>query len=185
VEGSRFRVLETGVVSAARVQRLANEMIAFVCSGNTCRSPMAEALAKAYLAEKLGCTVEQLDEHGFTIVSAGLAASPGAPASENARSAVHNFGADLGDHAATRLTTQLALAADRLYVMTRDHLDMIRALWPAAATRASRLCGDRDVSDPFGGPLVEYERCAAQIADAVKSVVDEWLSAKPSAGDGR
>ena len=158
VNGSNFEVVETGVVTPGRVQRLANEMIVFVCSGNTCRSPMAEAITKRTLADRLGLEVDRLSDAGYTIVSSGVAAASGAPASDYCREVVRTFGADLDDHVAQRLTPQLAFAADRIIVMTREHQEIISRLWPSVAPRVQRLGGDNDVMDPYGGSLEDYEQ---------------------------
>ena len=77
VEGASWKVVRPGAVSADALQRQAACLIVFVCTGNTCRSPLAEALCKARLAERLGCTAADLPERGFHIFSAGLAAMTG------------------------------------------------------------------------------------------------------------
>ena len=58
-------------------------LIVFICTGNTCRSPLAEALCKKRLSDRLGCGVEELPGHGFSVVSAGLAASMGGSGQRN------------------------------------------------------------------------------------------------------
>jgi protein-tyrosine-phosphatase/tRNA A37 threonylcarbamoyladenosine synthetase subunit TsaC/SUA5/YrdC len=180
VNGSNFEVVEAGVVTPGRVQRLANEMIVFVCSGNTCRSPMSEAITKRMLADRLHVDVDRLSDAGYTIVSAGVAAASGAPASDHAREVVRTFNADLDDHVAQRLTPQLAFAADRIIVMTREHQEIISRLWPSVAPRVQRLGGDKDVVDPYGGSLEDYELSSRAIVDRVRLLVDELIAKRKS-----
>jgi protein-tyrosine-phosphatase/tRNA A37 threonylcarbamoyladenosine synthetase subunit TsaC/SUA5/YrdC len=180
IRTSDFEVVETGVVTPGRLQRLANEMIVFVCSGNTCRSPMAEALTKRMLADQLNVDVEHLSDAGFTVVSAGVAAASGAPASDHARDIVRTYGADLDDHVAQRLTPQLAFAADRLIVMTREHQEIISRLWPSVASRLQRLGGDRDVIDPYGGSRDDYQQSAEAILERVRLLVADILGKRKS-----
>jgi protein-tyrosine phosphatase len=77
VTKNRFEVLREGVVGEATIRRNAGVMVLFVCTGNTCRSPMAELLMRARLAECLKCTLEDLEERGVVVMSAGIAAAPG------------------------------------------------------------------------------------------------------------
>src|SRR5260370_30563389 len=84
VNGNTWEVLREGVVSEAELKRQAAKLIVFVCTGNTCRSPMAEGLCKKLLAERLGCALEELPERGFVVLSAGLAALMGGQAAPQA-----------------------------------------------------------------------------------------------------
>jgi protein-tyrosine phosphatase len=142
---------------------------------------MAEGLLKKYLSEALGCEPEALPERGFTIVSAGVRPISGAPASEGARAVMRTFGVDLDDHAAQAVSPQLAQAADRILVMTREHQELVAGLWPATAGRIQRLGGDRDVVDPFGGNAADYEAAAGQIAAAMRALAAELKARAVSA----
>ena len=73
-----------------------------MCTGNTCRSPLAEALAKKVLADRLGCTADELPGRGFWVLSAGVSAYGGGPASEESVTVAAEFGADLSGHRAGR-----------------------------------------------------------------------------------
>src|SRR5207253_2534389 len=77
VNGNRWRVAREGAFPAAALEQLLPCRIVFVCTGNTCRSPLAEALCKKLLAERLGCAPQELPGRGFIVHSAGLAAMMG------------------------------------------------------------------------------------------------------------
>lgn len=128
-------------------------MILFVCTGNTCRSPMAAALAAG---------------RGMTAESAGLAAYPGAPATPEAQRAAARYGADLSRHRARQIDETLAARARRIYVMTAAQAARLRALFPAQAEKIFALCPE--IPDPYGGGPEEYALCAAQLLRAVEGL---------------
>src|SRR5512140_3008678 len=105
------------------------------------------------------------------MLSAGVAVASGAPACDYAREVVREYGADLDDHVAQRLTPQLAFAADRIIVMTREHQEIISRLWPTVASRVQRLGGDRDVIDPYGGSREDYELSVRSIAERINVLI--------------
>ena len=73
LNGNSFRMVRPGVVSEETLRRLSSLMVLFVCTGNTCRSPMAESLFRVMVAERLGCQPDQVERHGVVVSSAGLA----------------------------------------------------------------------------------------------------------------
>src|SRR5207244_2128934 len=97
-------------------------LILFVCTGNTCRSPLAEVLCKKLLAEQLGCLPEELPRYGFIVLSAGLAALSGGEAAPEAIETARELGADLRGHSSRPLTSRLVAQADYLIAMTHSHL---------------------------------------------------------------
>ena len=161
-------------VSDQTVREQAVCRIVFVCTGNTCRSPMAEGLCKARLAQRLGCTVGELPERGFHVLSAGLAAMEGGPAADEAVEVARSYGADLSGHRSRPLTLDLAAQADYLIAMTRGHLVVLgescRTL--AAPPRLLSPAGD-DLADPIGCPHSVYEDCARQIWEWLGPLVEE------------
>ena len=125
-------------------------MLLFVCTGNTCRSPMAAALARRM---------------GIDAQSAGLAPWPGAPATAPAQRAAARLGADLSAHRAQAVTPALMAGAERVYAMTQAHADALRSRFPAYADRVFVL--RPQIPDPYGGDDHVYAQCAQMLIQAL------------------
>jgi protein-tyrosine phosphatase len=138
---------------------------------------MAELLMRARLAECVGCKLDDLEEHGVVVMSAGIAAAPGCPPSSEAVVVMQEKGLDLSRHEAQPLTDQLVRHADLILTMTQSHLQSIVERWPSAADRTRVLMPDRgDVSDPIGQTVGAYRHCAVQLTEGVKHHAKKLLN---------
>jgi len=180
VTAAGFRVVHAGIVSEETLRRLSSLMVLFVCTGNTCRSPMAETVFRQLCAQRFGCRADEIEEHGVVVASAGIAAWGGGKASVGAIEAMQEQGADLSAHASQPLTENLVQQADLIWTMTAAHRSNILALFPEASSRVAMLSPDRlDVIDPIGGTLETYRKCAAQIRKHLAGrldTIDDQLS---------
>lgn len=133
--------------------------ICFICTGNTCRSPMAEHILRYLLAD-----CPQIE-----ISSAGIQAYSGASASQGSLQVMaEKFGIDLSEHKAIRVDKQLLAEADYIYTMTRQHKQVLQRVYPEfmdkVATIAEAAGLERvDVIDPFGYSVEEYRETADQL----------------------
>ncbi len=175
VRGRELELLQVGVVPEVHLARLSSLMILFVCTGNTCRSPMAEMLCRQMLAEKLGCQPGELEQRGVLVASAGVAAMLGGRASPEAVTVMSQAGLNLADHESQPISATLIKHADYILAMTRSHRQAILADWPEAADRVHLLCQDRsDIPDPIGGPPELYLRCAERMRRELTPWVARW-----------
>ncbi len=169
VSGRQYDVLRVGAVPEKTLKRLAGLMILFVCTGNTCRSPMAELLCRRMLAERVGCAMADLEDRGVQVASAGMAAVAGGGPTEEAIHVLADRGLDLRSHVTQFLTEPLVRQADLIFTMTQLHRQGLVAEWPSAADRTRMLAASgADIADPIGGPIERYVRCAEQIESELR-----------------
>jgi protein-tyrosine phosphatase len=183
VNGDGWRVVAEGAVSAEALARQSACLVVFVCTGNTCRSPLAEALCKRRLAERVGCAAEELPARGYFVLSAGLAAAAGGAAAPEAVEVARAYGADLAGHRSRPLTADLAAQADYLVAMTRDHLEALAEQFPRSGVRPRLLSpsGD-DLPDPLGHPPAVYEACGRQIWGHLGALAEEVCPGRAGPG---
>ena len=173
LNGSGYKLLREGVWDERTVRRLSTVNILFVCTGNTCRSPIAEGLCRKLLAQRLDCRMDELSARGISVMSAGTSAYGGGRASPESVEVVSRRGGDISGHVSQPLTTELIRTADYIFAMTRTHLDAVAYLAPFAASKVSTLLENDDIADPVGGPVEDYERVATQIEAALATRLNE------------
>lgn len=169
-----YQIVRQGIYDERIIDRLLRTTILFVCSGNTCRSPMSEAIARQYLATKIGVGEADLEKKGINVISAGSFATPGTRAAAPAIEVVKAMGADLSQHRSRPLTVELIHQADMIFAMSASHAMAVKALVPSASAKVSTLDPDGDIEDPIGGDLSLYQQVAAQL----RSLIEKRLEGK-------
>ncbi|MBK7999409.1 MAG: ribose 5-phosphate isomerase B [Verrucomicrobia bacterium] len=143
--------------------------ILFVCTGNICRSPMAEGIFRHAVKGR----------GDYEVYSAGVGAIDGLPPSEHAVRAVRELGIDISRQRSRMLTAELVRRADFIFGMTHSHVDAIMLLYPQAAEKTFLLrefddtldSFENDISDPIGGSLEVYQNCRDQIEQGIASML--------------
>ena len=140
--------------------------VLFICTGNVCRSPMAEGLLRHMAGDRV------------KVASAGLGAGHGQPPSAHAIEVLRKEGIDIADIRSQPVSAHLLQQTDYIFTMTRDHLDMLLLLFPEMASKTRLLRfeeaakgGRADVTDPIGGTRATYESCKADIQRAMSHVI--------------
>jgi len=180
----RFELLRPGLLEADELRRAAGLSILFVCTGNTCRSPMAETLARSILGARLGLELRgrpslddpRLAAFGFRLASAGVQAGRGACASPEAVQVMAEAGLDLSEHRSAPALADAVRAAQRVYCMTSAHRQALLGLLPPGAAAHVELLDPegRDVPDPIGGGYEDYLACAFALRAALEERAAEW-----------
>jgi len=151
--------------------------VLFVCSGNTCRSPLAEVLFRRMMAEQ--------DRTDVEVASAGTGAYDGAPASEGAYLVALERGLDLGAHRARLLTPEIVAGADLILTMSRGHLSRVERLGGGAKAwllgeYANDGEGPVEVRDPFGADVDTYRHTLEQLDALLRVARDRLVREHPA-----
>lgn len=146
--------------------------ILFVCSGNTCRSPLAEALARK-IAGRRGIP-------DVTISSAGTSAWDNVPATDEALLVGMERQLDLTGHRARMLTPAIVSEADLIFVMTPAHLELVRQMGGRGKAHVldeyASGTANRGIADPYGGDLTAYRETADMLEREIEKVFDRLAS---------
>ncbi|MGM9552096.1 MAG: low molecular weight protein arginine phosphatase [Clostridia bacterium] len=133
--------------------------VLFVCTGNTCRSPMAEGIFNFF---------------SQGAASRGLMAEEGNPASEKAVKAMEKMGIDITGHVSRQLTKEDVESADLILTMTKSHKDAIlSAVADANVFTIGEYADGEDISDPYGKSQEVYDKCAKELYGYIEKIVEK------------
>lgn len=173
----KFELLRSGLHDIEQLRAAAGLRLGFACTGNTCRSPMAEGLARAAIAARLETTPAGISDFGYAVRSMGIFASVGAPAAQHAIRATAERKVDIANHRSSPALPEIIAELDHLYCMTQSHVDALRMLLPPGKDSAVALLDPdgHDIPDPIGGSASDYRHCAETIQAGIDARLADWV----------
>jgi L-threonylcarbamoyladenylate synthase len=172
--GFEPQILRQGSITREEIVRKSRLHVMFVCSGNTCRSPMAAGFCRKILADKIGCEVDRLSDFGYKISSGGVMAPIAQPASPGCIEVCNEAGVDLSGHETAGLTESDIMKCDLIYVMTAGDRQRITDFYPGISPKCRLLAENQNIEDPIGGEISQYRHCASQIIRAIEKRIAEF-----------
>jgi len=157
----RISVSNEGILSERDVLKHLERTILFVCTGNTCRSPMAKAIAQHQLAQQEPTAITT------HITSAGIAAAPGMPATDQATEVLRSMDIELSDHHSQPLTLDMIGQAELIYTMTPSHAQAVMTMAPNAVHKVFVLDEHESIPDPIGQSTEVYKHTADRLSDLI------------------
>jgi len=180
----RFRILRRGAIEADEIVRAATELTLIACTGNLCRSPVAEAALRDEIARLLECDPDELVGRGYRFGSFGTMAMVGYPATEHSVTAAAELGLDLGRHRSRPFSIRLIEEAARVYCLSSNHRDF---LLPYFQNRPDALQllhpKNKDIADPYGRALKVYRKTAQRIVDICTERARELTGVEDTDGE--
>jgi len=173
IDDGRHHILRRGVYDERMLKSFAKVNLLFVCTGNTCRSPMASGIAGDMIARRIGCSPDKLAERNVYVRSAGTFAMRGLPAADHAVEVLQERGIDIAAHRSQPLTVELINEADYIYAMTASHESGIFEMAGRNEACIQRLLEGEDIVDPIGGDRTTYATCAETIEKAIAMRLEE------------
>jgi protein-tyrosine-phosphatase len=161
------RVLAARRLASLQASLAGRRVLLFVCGGNTCRSPMAEAIARSEIGTA--------GNGALGVLSAGVSARPNVRMTRQAVKVLRELGVDAGRHWSRGLTPEMIAGADAIYCMTAAQREAVLALVPEAAGKTLCLDPEADIPDPTGQALDIYRQCAQRL----RSLIRQRLAAAP------
>ncbi len=168
-----FRFLRRREVVEPMYMRGLRGVFLFVCSGNTSRSPMAQALCSQEIARRLRLSVDEFSSHNISVISAGLAAKPGSPMKRHAQLALERLQLNFGQHNSQALTSQMVERADRIFCMTQSQRQKVIEDYSAPPEKVQLLDPSGDIDEPRESDSEAFLKCANRIWTLISKRLDE------------